>query len=202
MSTFRRRLMINKITPSGRLPDTYQEVEYIECTGDGAYINTDVRTTTYVTAHIDTMYVSTASGTKLLFFGGTGAGNWVGQYNRKYAAGSTAASISSVSASERKNLIVILDDRGSFLTVDNETVSREGTHTSSGYYNLFSGTTYTPNARVYECIIYQNSDNTKIRHFIPCYRKVDNEIGLYDLVSNDFFPNASTSGVFLKGSDV
>lgn len=36
---------------------------------------------------------------------------------------------------------------------------------------------------------------------IPCYRKSDNEIGLYDTVSNTFFLNAG-SGTFTKGDDV
>jgi hypothetical protein len=40
-----------------------------------------------------------------------------------------------------------------------------------------------------------------IRNYIPCYRKSDNVIGLYDLVNNVFYTNAGT-GTFLKGADV
>lgn len=36
---------------------------------------------------------------------------------------------------------------------------------------------------------------------VPCYRKSDGEIGMYDLVSNTFFTNAGT-GTFTKGADV
>ena len=39
-----------------------------------------------------------------------------------------------------------------------------------------------------------------IRNFIPCYRKSDNEIGLYDIVNNVFYTNQGT-GEFLKGSN-
>lgn len=36
---------------------------------------------------------------------------------------------------------------------------------------------------------------------VPCYRKSDNEIGLYDLVSQTFYTNQGT-GTFTKGADV
>lgn len=40
-----------------------------------------------------------------------------------------------------------------------------------------------------------------IRNFIPCYRKSDNEIGMYDTVEKNFYTNKGT-GVFLKGQDI
>ena len=36
---------------------------------------------------------------------------------------------------------------------------------------------------------------------IPCYRKSDDEVGMYDTVSRTFYTNAGT-GTFLKGADV
>lgn len=36
---------------------------------------------------------------------------------------------------------------------------------------------------------------------IPCYRKSDDVIGLYDLVSKQFYTNQGT-GTFTKGADV
>jgi len=40
-----------------------------------------------------------------------------------------------------------------------------------------------------------------IRNFIPCYRKSDGVIGLYDMVGEEFYENSGT-GTFLKGNDV
>lgn len=40
-----------------------------------------------------------------------------------------------------------------------------------------------------------------IRHFIPCYRKSDNVIGLYDIIGAQFYAN-NGSGHFEKGADV
>lgn len=54
-------------------------------------------------------------------------------------------------------------------------------------------------ARVYKLKIYEN-DNL-IAHFIPCYRKSDNEIGMYDIINNNFCTN-QTTGTFSKGNDI
>lgn len=40
-----------------------------------------------------------------------------------------------------------------------------------------------------------------VRDFVPCYRKSDNVIWLYDLVNNQFYTNSWT-GTFSKGNDV
>ena len=45
------------------------------------------------------------------------------------------------------------------------------------------------------------SNNQLIREFIPCYRKSDSVVGMYDLVNGVFYTNAGT-GTFLKGADV
>lgn len=38
-------------------------------------------------------------------------------------------------------------------------------------------------------------------HLIPCYRKSDNSIGMYDIIKKSFRPNLGT-GTFTKGADV
>ena len=45
------------------------------------------------------------------------------------------------------------------------------------------------------------ADGTPLRNFVPCYRKADGVIGLYDTVTQQFFVNAGT-GAFTKGADV
>lgn len=52
--------------------------------------------------------------------------------------------------------------------------------------------------RLYYCKIFE--DGTLVRHFIPCYRNSDNEIGLYDVV-NDVFYTKQGSDSFTKGSN-
>ena len=54
-------------------------------------------------------------------------------------------------------------------------------------------------SRIYSHKIWENG--TKVQDFVPCYRKADGVIGMYDLVSKTFFGNAGT-GTFTKGADV
>ena len=49
--------------------------------------------------------------------------------------------------------------------------------------------------KLYSCKIYDN--NTLVRDFVPCYRKSDNVIWMYDLVNNQFYTN-SWSWTFAK----
>lgn len=53
--------------------------------------------------------------------------------------------------------------------------------------------------RIARCKIYDEHELE--RDFIPCYRKSDNVIGMYDLVYKEFYTNQGT-GVFTKGNDV
>ena len=57
----------------------------------------------------------------------------------------------------------------------------------------------SPSMKLYSFLLY---DNEKlIREFIPCYRKSDSVIGLYDIVNNVFYTNSGT-GTFSKGANV
>lgn len=55
------------------------------------------------------------------------------------------------------------------------------------------------NAQVYYFQFYRNGK--QIGNFIPCYRKSDGEIGMYDTVTKAFFTN-NGSGTFTKGADL
>lgn len=53
--------------------------------------------------------------------------------------------------------------------------------------------------KIYECKIWENQN--MIRDFIPCYRKIDNIAGMFDLVNNVFYTNNGT-GEFILGPKV
>lgn len=59
---------------------------------------------------------------------------------------------------------------------------------------------WTPVGKYYYAKIYNNS-NEIIFNGIPCYRKDDNKIGLYDLIERNFYTNQGT-GNFSKGKDM
>ena len=58
--------------------------------------------------------------------------------------------------------------------------------------------------RTFSGKIYHNKiaiSGSIIRYFVPCYRKSDSVIGMYDLVNNQFYINAGT-GTFTKGANI
>lgn len=69
-----------------------------------------------------------------------------------------------------------------------------------------SGAEYSMNGKIYEAEAYLN--NILIRYFVPCYRKYDSVIGMYDLCGSihpgtgtPFYTNGG-QGSFSKGDDV
>lgn len=72
-------------------------------------------------------------------------------------------------------------------------------------FTMFArGYTGTINAfgwcRIYACEVINNDSGDTIGNFIPCYRKADGEIGMYDLISQNFYSNTGT-GEFTKGPE-
>lgn len=55
---------------------------------------------------------------------------------------------------------------------------------NNGNFDLFSS------IKLYGCKIYE--DEILVRDLIPCYRKADNEIGMYDMVEGIFYTNSGT----------
>ena len=65
--------------------------------------------------------------------------------------------------------------------------------------NMASTKMYAISAKLYSTTIYD--DDKLVRDFVPCYRKSDGVIGLYDRVENKFYTNSGT-GSFQKGEDI
>ena len=195
------------------LPDEYQEVEYIESTGT-QYIDTGIIGTGNIgfdiewetndantilgcrKAYNENQYqLSTYTGSNIVngYFGyGTG-GNGGGKWHRIYYNYGHKNHISFI------NNVLTLND-GTTQIINSENFSTANTLVifackASTDGNIFE---YTA-SKLYTLKFYDGS--ILIRNFIPCYRKSDGEIGLYDLVNNVFKTNAGT-GTFLKGNDV
>lgn len=89
-------------------------------------------------------------------------------------------------------------------TLDNEIqgtgINRTNTtHTIILFGRWYNGIDKLSDIRVYSYKHIRN--NAVILDLIPCYRKADGEIGMYDTVSKTFYTNAGT-GTFTKGADV
>lgn len=171
-----------------KLPSAYQEVEYIESTGT-QYIETGITggveikcifqfTTTEATGYWKIVGASgnvsdRPYGMEVNYPTNTRVTFLEGGYNRDAVAFTTNKILY-----EREFNIV------------------EGQDTDTNEWIIFKSG--TKGKLFYQEMI---KNNLSIRKFVPCYRKSDNVIGLYDMANNQFYTNAGT-GTFLKGDDI
>lgn len=195
------------------IPFEYQEVEYLESTGtqyidvgvsapDGFVFEADLEITKQVGPidciigahelsqpyHLNLFAVSVIDNAGLIISAGTrNVYSHTKEYNRKY----------SVQASTQKGYIYVLLDATPILSDTNLEL-----RTSRNLF-LFADNNVANGASQYSAIRLWNNakiivNNVLVRDFIPCYRKSNNEAGMYDLVSGEFYTNAGT-GEFIVG---
>lgn len=210
--------MKNPIAP--RLPKEYQEVEYIESTGT-QYIDTGV--SPYKTkSEIKFQYTGLEDISNSNYI----MASWTDNNNRYYPIAytgtitSTSKTMNCFRTGNKSNVYtdlgeynsnihtIIYNDENNKVYWDGEektTVSDLDTSSTNSIYIFAmhgsSGVQENASARIMSVKIIDKATDTQIRNFVPCYRKSDNEVGLYDLVNNQFYTNAGT-GIFLIGSEV
>lgn len=194
------------------LPIEYQQVEYIEATG-GQYLEID-----YVASNITTTKGSfqlTDVDTASMLFGSrinsnsgglSYALNWGGGEPYKYYNSFNRTASSCLTEKE------IDLDRHTFekvknkLYMDGELLHTAANTTFTTPHNMIvfgcntNGTIgLHSKAKMFDLQFYDN--NVLKVDLIPCYRKSDNVIGMYDLVNDIFYTNKG-SGIFLKGKNI
>lgn len=201
--------MKNNLTT--RLPNEYQEVEYIQSTGT-QYIDTGILPSSNTNITMDYEYISGQSGKYVplacerITVGSDMFGIWINESTKEIAINYGDVDTSAISGTNGAGRHTYSNDRNKWY-LDGSLIKTISTSSFSSTSTLFifglnSGTeieTRDCTAKLYSFTAYQNSN--LIRNFVPCYRKSDNEIGMYDLVSNQFYTNAGT-GVFLMGAEV
>lgn len=92
-----------------------------------------------------------------------------------------------------------------YCALDGGTATQIGvTSDTATYLSLFNqkydGSAHSILAKLYECSIYHEYNSVKTYHhrLIPCQRKSDNVVGLYDVVDQVFYAN-NGSGTFTPG---
>lgn len=182
------------------VPSAYKKVNYIQSTGT-QYINTGVVPTANVGFDID-LY-SEDSGTKAFF----GAYKEGGQEftltlwnNGTFILGSQTAAIDYTSGKRQQCSYKPFTFKSFNGT---ETVFNQPSFSMTQPIALFAvnmdGSSYQYSSmRLYSFKIYDGE--TLIRNYIPCYRKSDNEVGLYDVVNGVFYTNQG-SGSFIAGNE-
>ena len=193
----------------------YQEVEYIQSSGT-QYINTGYLPSSTPKIDIDLEFINWDSNT------------WIPLYWRRWATNTTyfCLYVNSSYLYMTPNYAWFDPWTSSWVTISKNTkynivnnawqfylnwvlkTSASTTNTlADSTYPIFlfnnnvSGATQWRNTqmKLYSCKMY--NDNILVRDFVPCYRKSDTVIWLYDLVNNQFYTNSWT-WTFTKWPDV
>ena len=201
---------------SARLPSEYQEVEYLESTGT-QYINTGIVASSDLEVIIKGVIielVGASTGSDVLC--GVRS-NSLGA-SRRFMPFSTQNGItiirnvygdSSITNSiVGTNTIKFRYNSNGDVSIERNTYALNGNYIpSNNHIFLFASgddndaASYYAKGRICFCVIKNRSNNTTLINYIPCYRKSDNEPGMYDLINNVFKPNEGT-GSFSIGLEV
>ena len=209
MSGKKRRRAMNAISVN-KLPYDFQRVEYIESTSVQGFVVDYIINNKDTEIYIDAQ--ATLSSSAYLF------GNAASLTDIRIFADISNESVLITSfASNKRN--IMLDDRmarhkisiGKYLTVDGVTspfvlsdsdVSSIENNTEKialFALNGIIGLQASSYEKIYEFKI--SEAGVDVVHLIPCYRKDDNVIGMYDVINDRFYQNEG-SREFLKGEDV
>jgi hypothetical protein len=217
--TIGKSILNYKIYGNSLLPEDYSRVEYIESTGT-QYIDTGIvpnenygfMVDLYIDVNIDT----TSPSVKILGSSLNNEGGWGGPMLGSWAAteGGGMTWFSGSRGWINPNLIAYTRMQCYFINdIYSTSFNNLNLLKKKQTYNNICGSIYlfaihsengayintTSHLKIYE---YRAYDNSKIvQDFIPCYRKSDNVIGMYDTVNNQFYTNQGT-GTFLKGKDI
>lgn len=192
-----------KVRSKSGLPDGYVKLKYLESSGT-QYIDIGISGECKVT--IDCQGSAAASASKIVVGSYTSAPSFFGAYsstNKWGMSSSFYGLLTNIDYTTRATFELYFSDNA-YIKVNDTTYTCEGTTPiyTSATYALFrakaaaSGNYYYANAKIYSCTFEQN--NTLVRNLIPAKRISDNELGMYDLVSNTFLTNAGT-GTFTGG---
>ncbi len=197
-----------------RLPSEYQEVEYIESTGT-QYIDTGVTLgTNDFTILFNFEQTKRTSGEQPITSIWTSDYNYWNLFIRSVSSDESVLDVytsahhmlsTEVNLNEKYTVSLTRNENSWELTQGDSTIS--WTYSPSKINNttlkLFKrgdlSTGHSTKIKMYS--FKMTISNTRILNLIPCYRKSDGEIGMYDTVTKILYTNSGTD-TFLKGADV
>lgn len=203
------------------LPRDYQEVEYIESTGT-QYIDTGIALNNGCVITLD--FLIAEASTNRTIYGWRRKGRYTEPYQamvganasktRYIAVGRSSTNVPQCFKYDVRNKVLI-DSANEQVLVNNLVVDcgadfsnrkafdENGSSVVHPYLfalnNAGTPLAISKDSRIYAYSV-QYGDEL-LQSFVPCYRKSDGEIGMYDIVTRTFYTNAGT-GAFAKGADV
>jgi len=187
-------------SPEPELPGEYQRVEYLDFTPDAGFLVTVPDYASFI--------VECASDT-------TDSGHCaVGYRVRSYTTYDWRVDIANVNNDQslrfwQKGSNYAYYDSYIPITVGEKMTFRftiKGSRTNAyiGRYSEYSGEYYGWDGKISKFTARDMYTGELLADFIPCYKKADNTIGVYDVIGNVFYGNliSSGSGAVAKGPDV
>lgn len=188
--------------PTKELPSEYQQVEYIQSDGN-QYLSLDVGSFN-ANFKLDIDFQQTSNSTaELCLFGNSGLEVFTRTEGFGYWTSASGSSFATNYASLREQRVFAsIDNSNGKMWVNSvETTYTPKTVSSYTSINVFRyaySDRYLFVGRIFYLKLYTGN---KYIELIPCYRKLDNVIGMYDLVNRVFYTNQGT-GTFLKGNNI
>lgn len=195
------------------IPSYLQQLDYIASSGS-QYINLDyICKTNNLNIELDMAWTGSSTGAFETFIGFMQSTSQtvprigLHKYSSALMFGADATTTSGISLTANERFIY----KGDF-TSGAQKLYKNGSQIANNTtsYNFTSNTCplylfarYCPNSmnyatmRLYSCIIKEGT--SIVKQLIPCYNIMTEEIGLYDLISKNFYTNAGT-GKFIKGN--
>lgn len=205
---------------SDGFPVEYQKVEYIGATGTQYIVfdNIDVHTSAELQKYefdIDFKFDewNSDNGNNIIAGYATDAGCWLGYNNSvgNIAMGGNSGNYFTGTSTQRHQYhYAVSNGAGTVTREDSASISRElgSLQATKEKFVLFSAyielgdyiaTRFNFKGKIYGFTM--EYEDTEILHLIPCYRKSDDVIGMYDTVGKVFYTNNGT-GTFTKGGDL
>lgn len=218
MIELRRRYSGVSAPPVVVLPPEYQQVEYLESTGNGTFIKTDVLYDSVKSyeLHVKFMITQRTNYGGIINAGNASDKNCFKLLQRSisgdsgyYAIPNSLAKTANFSVNTTHGFGNIADVvlKENYFKINDETYTADtiiGGQSKNEYYfelfrNIDNNQYFYLVGRIY--VVELKEEGIILINLIPCYRKEDNEVGMYDLVSGEFYTNAGT-GEFIVDPDV
>ena len=193
------------------LPEGYTQLDYIESTGT-QYIDTGYKPTNLteieISFYLNGVAVETSSSQQLCLFGCYDNNNWwlLGNYKVAddmfgefiWAGGKASANLLGYSKQKISFINgIYTDSSGNTKTVNISTSKTSQQNLYIMARNKNGNAEQYFNGKIYTFKMWES--NVLIRNYIPC-KNANNEIGLYDLITNTFYGNSGT-GTFVAGNE-
>ena len=195
-----------KVRPNSRLPSAYQEVEWIQSSWT-QWVNTWLFASNNIQVETKVEVTTTSQNIPIFWWNWGNSGYVVYRYyhltpyNSKWYFWKnwTEGNLGTYSAVVGTVYTIVYNNSNSQLSINGSEIGSVAwtvwvpNSTLAISYRFSPGNTaYYWKWKYFYFRMYDKSQNKYVRDFVPCYRKSDNIIWLYDLANNQFYTNAWT----------